>query len=139
LIARTQALFRLLKCQRGLDGLLADTAELQTQLDATQAPLRAAIRTVVQDGDHIGDTLETAPAGDLAGLEHRVETLTDQFQDLSAALLPLRQEASVFEKSQHNLEQWREAVHKRETGVARVLAERSGTIIVMLGLVLAVS
>jgi small-conductance mechanosensitive channel len=139
LIARAGALLRLGKCLRGLDRLIEVTEQLQQQTALAQAPLSAAIRPIVQQGDAAGEKLESADAGQYEGTERLEDSLADKFDSLWSALLPLRQEAALLDQSRRNLQEWRDSVRAREIDLARSLGIRVLTIAIMLVIVLAVS
>ncbi len=138
LVARTVALFALMKDLRSLDQLIEQTVRLQERVAETQAPLSAVVRDVVQQGERAGEHLTDDPVGMAAG-EIRLKALTDEYRQLTGASIPLREELVLLDRCLANLRQWRDSAGVRYSQIVHSVLFRAGSILAMLGIVFGLS
>ncbi len=138
LVARTVALFALMKDLKSLDQFIDQTVRLQDRVTTTQAPLRAVVRDVIQQGQQAGEHLTDDP-GRMAAGRNRLKALTDEYKQLTGASLPLREESLLLDQCLANLRQWRDSVGTRYSLIIRSLLFRAGGILAMLSAVFGLS
>jgi small-conductance mechanosensitive channel len=138
MIARTVAMFALMKDLRSLDQFVDQTVRLQDQVSKTQAPLRTVVRDVILEGDQASEHLTDDP-GRMAAGRSRLNALTDEYKQLNGASLPLREESLLLGQCLANLHQWRESVAARYGLIIRSLLYRAAGILAMLGTVFGLS
>lgn len=140
LVNRAAALFTLIRSERAMDRLIARTADLQAAANHLAEPLRAALRQTLQDGEDASE--EAGPLTDpaaLAAARGKIEGAAVELQDLSAAVLPLREETMALDRSRTNLAEWQRSFANQTTAILRILFLRALTVIGALLLLLAIS
>ena len=138
----------------GIWGLTADLFSLTGKVDtirdrmkATDAladagkqlrnPLIARLTELTKQGDAIAQQADTADANTLAQQKKDLDSLTAQFKQLSAAVLPLSKQSILLELYKRNLMNWQSSVKSRYRSDLRGLLARLLLLAVALGLVLA--
>jgi small-conductance mechanosensitive channel len=140
LVNRAIVLFSLIRDRRSLDLLISRTQELEKTANGLADPLSAELRRAVQEGDEMGEA--TAQTNDPAQLEEqsrKIEALTMRFRSLSAALIPLREEAVALEHSRTNFVEWKRSVVDETNIILRTLFLRAIGLAVALVVLVAIS
>jgi Mechanosensitive ion channel len=106
LIGELVTLYDQVQSMRWINRLLAENARVSETASALREPLRASIRAIIAQGQQ---SLPQA-AGNGGTQPEDFSKLTKQFNQISAALLPLSQETLVLDESRSNLEQWRSSI-----------------------------
>jgi small-conductance mechanosensitive channel len=137
-----------------IDKRVNETARLRAQVTELQKPLRANLVATVHRGRDLANLPDTsgnpqpaqpaapsatgAPAQPPASPQE-YQAITDNFKQLSSALLPLSQEIVVLDESRSNFLEWRRSVVNESGGAVRSLLTRVVILALALGLVLALS
>jgi len=139
LISQTSLLFTRIAGIRDLSRLVAGAAEVSDAARQVQTPLRARLRSTIQQGRDL--TSQPAPQ-DPAGVEanrRKMSLLTTQFKQIADAAVPLTQEIIVLEESQASLGQWQLSIHRAYLHILQTVLIRLGVLLAGIGIVLALS
>jgi small-conductance mechanosensitive channel len=123
-------LFQLLSTRHEIDNQIATLDVLSKQADDLRSPLVKVLRSVVTQGQALSDqtvNLQATPttdAQDLANTRQTFDRLTETFQVLSAATLPLSEEISLLQQDRGTLTSWRNAVDAEYKLILRSLLLR---------------
>ncbi len=141
LLSQVASLYDCTASERRIDTALERTGQVRGVVEKTRAPLRDALRSTIQESQAQADRpLPADGSADEVTVEIRSErALTDRFKGLAGALLPLSQETLLLDDSKANLERWRDLVHRTSGRVLRAVLGRVAVILVVLGLILALS
>ncbi len=137
----------------GIWGLTADLFSLSGKVDtigdrikATDSladagkqlrkPLVARLTDLTKQGDTIAQQADTADANTLTQQKKELDSLTAQFKQLSAAVLPLSKQSILLDLYKRNLTNWQGRVNSRYRSDLRGLLARLLLLAVALGLVL---
>jgi small-conductance mechanosensitive channel len=101
LLGQLVILYKEMLSIRSIEQRLSENDEIQTIANNLRAPLRAKLTDTVQQGKTLGSQSGVTKA--------QYDALTEQFKQLSAALLPLSEEILVLDQSRSNLLNWRRA------------------------------
>src|SRR5262249_45436779 len=101
LIGQLVALYRQMLSIRAIEQRLEDNDNIQKLANARRSPLRQKLTDTVQQGKNLGTQNDVS--------KQQYDVLTEQFKQLSAALLPLSEEVLVLDQSRANLVNWRRA------------------------------
>lgn len=113
-----------LQAQRRATDALAQAAE---QL---RAPMVAQLTAIAAQGDKAVE--QAVPAGDYAQRKQQLDSLTEEFKQLSAAVLPLGKQSILLDSYRGNLDRWRAAISGEYQTALKALVVR----LIVLGLVL---
>ena len=138
LLARTVALFALMKDLRSQDQFIEQTVRLQQRVTETQAPLSAVVRDVIQQGEQAGEHLTDDRDG-MAAAKIRLKALTEEYRQLTGASIPLREESVLLDRCLANLRQWRDSANARYSQIVHSVLIRAASILAMLGMVFGLS
>lgn len=137
----------------GIWGLTADLFSLtgkvhtiEDRIKATDAlaragtqlldPLVARLKELTQQSDTIAQQADTADANTLAQQKKQLDSLTAQFKQVSAAVLPLSKQSILLDLYKRNLMNWQSTVKARYSSDLRGLLVRLLLLAVALGMVL---
>jgi small-conductance mechanosensitive channel len=101
-----------------------------------RSPLIARLTDLTKQGDVIARQADTADANTLAQQKKELDSLTAQFKQLSAAVLPLSKQPILLDLYKRNLMNWQGTVKSRYRSDLRGLVVRLLLLAVALGLVL---
>jgi small-conductance mechanosensitive channel len=101
LLGQLVILYKEMLSIRSIEQRLNENDEIQTIANNLRAPLRKKLTDTVQQGKTLGSQSSVSKA--------QYDALTEQFKQLSAALLPLSEEILVLDQSRSNLLNWRRA------------------------------
>ncbi|HTZ40967.1 MAG TPA: mechanosensitive ion channel domain-containing protein [Syntrophales bacterium] len=130
--------FRLSRKENALDQRIQSTDHLMLTAKQLRDPLTTNLRNLIQSGDQLA---EQPPAGDPAALtqqKRQLDTLTAQFKEASAQLLPLRKQGILLRQYKTTLTNWRDAVHREFLDVLKSFLIRLGVLVLIIAVVLAV-
>ncbi len=99
-------------------------------------PLIARLTDLTKQGDTIAQQADTADANTLAQQKKQLDSLTAQFKQLSAAVLPLSKQSILLDLYKRNLMNWQGTVNSRYRSDLRGLLARLLLLAVALGFVL---
>ncbi|HEX4004003.1 MAG TPA: mechanosensitive ion channel family protein [Candidatus Acidoferrales bacterium] len=138
LIGELVTLYDQVQSMRRINRLSAESARVTAAANTLRDPLRTAIRAVIAEGQQ---DLSQTPANATATQTQpqNYAQLTKQFNQVTAALLPLSQEILVLDESRANLEQWRSSISSESKRDLVALLFRVFGIAIALGIVWALS
>lgn len=139
LISRASQLFGLVRSRHALDQLSQETAALQATANQLVVPLRASLRETIAKGQGAEAQLAGADSERLKALGVGLEGAANNFKEISAAVLPLRQETVLLDSSLNNLAQWRKSFDQQYDAIIRVLIGRAAAVLVAMGVLAAIS
>jgi small-conductance mechanosensitive channel len=149
LVGQMEQMIHLVSSLHSLDQLKDETTRLQTSTDHLRAPLLAALRSTLQQGQvelesNSASVTTSEPAN---GGEHGANPspnnaatgstaeLVLHFKQLSDATIPLSQELILMDQSQTNLKQLHDSVDHEYGQILRSLLLRVATLLIALGLI----
>ncbi len=124
---------------RDLHETLTQTAAVRSGVDKIRAPLLADVRATLQQGDQLSAAPDTTAADILADRRKKLDAITDHFRKLSAAVVPLGNEAVLLDSVRANLTEWRESVDSEYDASFRTLLVHLGLLIAALGIIFSAS
>jgi small-conductance mechanosensitive channel len=129
---------------RAVSHLLAESDQLRQVANELRAPLRDNLRATAQRGQQLSTqtTANPVPPAGSAPAESTTKEfadLTNQFNHLSAALLPLSQELVVLDQSRSNLYEWKRSITEQSKHNLVTVLTRVGAITLALAMVLILS
>jgi small-conductance mechanosensitive channel len=139
LISQLSVLFTRVGGLREVGELMDGATEVADLAREVQAPLRAKLRTTVQQGR---DLANQPPPQDPASMEvsrQKMNLLTTQFKQIADATVPLTQEIVVLEESQASLRQWQSSVHSGYIHSLEAISIRLAFLLLGVGIVLGLS
>jgi small-conductance mechanosensitive channel len=120
------------------DNVKLTDALAQTSKDL-RAPLTAKIRELTQRGDQLAAQADTSDPAALAQERKDLDSLTSQYKQLSASLLPLGKQNILLDLYKRSTTSWRNAVQSQYQTELKGLLLRLGGLGVILAVVLGVS
>ncbi|MDB5300323.1 MAG: hypothetical protein JWO87_1986 [Phycisphaerales bacterium] len=124
LVGLVGEMFTLSHKMSDLKGLAAQTDGLQKSLEPLRAPLSADLLDAVHRADALAALKDTEDADVLAGQRRELDALTDRFNRLSAAAVPLRKAITYLDTTHGALLQWHDTVQSQYYRSIRVLLTR---------------
>jgi small-conductance mechanosensitive channel len=133
------SLFNLHRKIKSLEDDIKVTDNLSQTSRALRAPLTAKIRELTQHGDQLAAQADTADPAALAQERKDLDSLTQQYKQLSASLLPLGKQNILLDLYKRSATNWRNAVQSQYDTELKGLLLRLGGLGVILAVVLGVS
>ncbi len=138
--------FSLLNATFTLPGQLNELKSVAGQADALRqanekllAPIRNDLLNAIHQADAIAAAPDTDDPAKLDQQRQQLDALSTQFKQLSAAVVPLREQDVVLGSAGTSLTRWRTALERDYTAAARYLAVRLGAMTIAILCLLAVS
>jgi small-conductance mechanosensitive channel len=132
-------LFSLRRKIRALDDNLRQTDALVQSAKTLRAPLSAKVRELTQKGDDVAGQPDSQDPKVLAQQRKDLDSLTMQFKQVSASLLPLGKQNILLDVYKRGTTNWRNAVESQYQAELKGLLLRLGALGLILGVVLGVS
>src|ERR1044071_4083057 len=132
-------LFSLRRKIRALDDNLRQTDALAQSAGNLRAPLVRKVRELTQKGDDVAGQPDSQDPKVLAQQRKDLDSLTTQFKQVSASLLPLGKQAILLDVYKRGTTNWRNAVESQYQAELKGLLLRLGALGLILGVVLGVS
>ena len=123
---------------KALDSNLELTDELSQAAKELRAPLLAHVRELSQKGDQLASQPESQDPLALAQQRKDIQSLTQQYKQLSASLLPLGKENILLDLYTRSTNNWRAAVDGEYRSEIKGLTLRLGFLAIILGVVIGV-
>jgi len=133
------SLFNLHRKIKSLEDDIKVTDSLAETSKAMRAPLAAKIRELTQHGDQLAAQADTADPAALAQEHKDLDSLTQQYKQLSASLLPLGKQNILLDLYKRSVTNWRNAVQSQYDTELKGLLLRLGGLALILAVVLGVS
>ncbi len=139
LLSLATDLFALRRKLRTLDENLSQTDLLAQNAKSMRAPLVARIRELTQKGDELAGQPDSQDTAVLAQQRKDLDTITAQFKQVSASLLPLSKQSILLDVYKRTATNWRNAVDSRFQAEWKGLLLRLVGLALILGVLLGVS
>lgn len=139
IIGLVAELFTLSHNRSLLRDVVTNTGELSRSLDRVRTPLLNDVRGVVRRSDELGAISGDEDVGTLDSDQRAIENLTARFKQLSAVLVPLREQKIVLGTVSSNLSQAMDGIHARSAEAWRYLLLRLSLLALGVGAVLLLS
>jgi small-conductance mechanosensitive channel len=139
LLGLLSILFSQMRDVHDIDDVISQTTALSATADKLDAPLRAQLKNLIQQGRSF---LNQPPATDpkqVAAMRAQFQSLTGQFKQIADAAVPLRQEIILLDDTKGELVQWRDSIEAEYARVLRDLLTRVVGIFIALAFVLLLS
>jgi small-conductance mechanosensitive channel len=127
-------LFALSRKMNTLDQSSRLTDDLVQASKKLRSPLVASISAIAKQGNELAKAADTSGPAQLEQQRKQLDTLTQNFKQVSAVMVPLGKQSILLGAYKRNLERWRATVKSEYSADARSLAIR----LAILGIVLAV-
>jgi small-conductance mechanosensitive channel/uncharacterized small protein (DUF1192 family) len=111
------------------------TAQLQDTFAQLRSPLIDRLKALSAKGDALATKADQADAGTLNQTSDQFDTLTSQFKETSALLIPLGKEGVLLSQYRRNLGNWRDIGDKQYKEALAALGLRLGIVLALLALV----
>jgi small-conductance mechanosensitive channel len=115
-----------------IDAIDGQTAALQTAFAQIRAPLIERLKTLSAKGDALAAQADSADSATLGQVRAQLETLSSQFKQCSALLIPLSKEGVLLNQYRRTVGNWRDAVKDRHRDALKTLGVRSSVLAALL-------
>jgi small-conductance mechanosensitive channel len=139
ILALATDLFSLRRKLRALEDNLRQTDALSQSSKSLRTPLVAKIKELTQKGDDVAGQPDSQDPKVLAQQRKDLDTLTAQFKQVSASLLPLGKQSILLDIYKRTTTNWRSAVDSQYKAELKGLLLRLAVLALVLGVVLGVS
>jgi small-conductance mechanosensitive channel len=139
ILALATDLFSLRRKLRSLEDNLRQTDALAQSSQNLRAPLVAKVRELTQKGDDVAGQPDSQDPAVLAQQKKDLDSLTAQFKQVSASLLPLGKQSILLDIYKRTTTNWRSAVDSQYRAELKGLLLRLAVLALVLGVVLGVS
>jgi small-conductance mechanosensitive channel len=131
------SLLRLSHKGHTLDERIRSTNQLMQKAKQLREPSVANLRGLIQSGDQIANQPPSRDPSVLAQQKKQLDTLTAQFKQSSAGLLPLRKQGILLNLYKKTIENWRAAVGNEYGDRMRSFLVRLAILVIIIALVFA--
>ena len=107
LIGQLVTLYDQVQSMRAIEHLLAENGRVSQTANALREPLRVSLRSIISEAQQ---NISQPAAANGGGKPEDFSKATQQFNQLSAALLPLSQELIVLQQTRSNFQEWRSSI-----------------------------
>lgn len=132
----TDNIFHLSLKNRTLKGEVAAADALLQTTNQLRAPLLAHLRQMIQSGNQLALQADTSDINALNQERQQLDNLAAQFKAISAAAIPLGQQAVVLDLYKRNLTNWEESVSGDYVVSLKNLMFRLAFFLILIGVVL---
>jgi len=144
LVGQALSLYDQVTAMHELDQLIAETTRVHDAAGAVRRPLRDDLAATIRRGNALtgpsaSQASPSAPTLPPAGVQSEYRSLTNNFKQYAAALVPLAQEMTVLDESRSNFADWRRSIARESRSTLESLLTRVVGIAIALGLVLFLS
>jgi len=139
LFGQTSILFGQMRDIHDINQLMAETEHLRQTADKVDAPLRDSLKSLVQEGRAMVNQPPATDPAQVAAMRKKFDDLTEQFKQVSAVTVPLRQEMILLDQCRGDLLEWRNSIESEYARVLRSLLTRVAAILIALGFVFLLS
>lgn len=131
LFGQLVALYREILSIRTIQQRLDENDNIQKIANSVRAPLHDKLRNTLQQGTALGQQNNVS--------KEQYDALTQQFKQLSAALLPLNEEIMVLDQSRTNLVNWRSSHATESRTLLLSIIMRVAVILIAIGIIFAIA
>ncbi len=139
MLALISDLFVLRRKLRAIDDNIAQTEQLSQASRALRTPLIAIIRELTQKGDALSQQAPSTDPAVLAAQRKDLETMTQQYKQLSASVLPLGKQNILLDIYKRSSTNWRASVESQYQTELKSLILRLGGLAIILAVIAGVS
>ena len=129
--------WRLARKRATIDQQIESTDQFIQTAKEFRSPLVANLRSMIQSGDQLANQPPSDDPGVLAQQKKQLDTLTAQFKQASAGLLPLGKQSILLDLYRKNLMSWRDAVSGEYRGQMQSFLIRLGILVMIVASVFA--
>jgi len=129
LISQLVTLYDYMTAVHRIGGLMDETRRLKDVVDQLRAPMRAALRSTIQESQNLSNQPPDTDPAQLQTEREKFQQITLRFKQLSAVLMPLSQELIVLGDSNTNFDEWRNSITRESKFVLRSVLIRVGGIL----------
>ena len=133
--AMTSDLFALSRKKHSIDSDIAATNNLTQFTKQIRTPFIASLKQLIGTGDQLANQPDSTDPTLLGQQKQQLDSLTAQFKQVSAMLLPLSKQGILLNLCQRNLSNWRDAVSSEFRQELKNLAVRIGVLLIVLAFV----
>ncbi|MGC1520747.1 MAG: mechanosensitive ion channel domain-containing protein [Steroidobacteraceae bacterium] len=120
-----------------IDDVDRRTVALQDTFARIRAPLIDQLKQLSARGDTLATQADTADSATLNRVHDQLDSLSTQFKQASAPVIPLSKEAVLLNQYRRNLANWHDAIEGQRRDALKSLGVRSLLLAVLLALVFA--
>ena len=113
------------------------TEALQTTFARIRTPLIEQLKALSARGDALATQADTADSATLNRVRDQLDTLSNQFKQTSALLIPLSKVGVLLNQYRRNMSNWHDAVKNQYRNALKTLGVRVGALAVLLAIVFA--
>jgi small-conductance mechanosensitive channel len=117
---------------RGLD---ERTGKLQDTFSQLRTPLIDKLKAMSAQGDSLAAAADSADAGTLAQTRAQLDSLTDQFKETSALLIPLGKVGVLLSQYRRNLSNWHDIISRQYQEALTKLGVRVAIVAALLAVI----
>jgi small-conductance mechanosensitive channel len=139
LFGQTAILFGQMRDMHDIDQLMSETLRLRDTAEKLDTPLKASLKTMLQQGQDIVNRPDTTDPAGTAATHRDFAALTTQFKQVADAAVPLRQEIIVLDQCHGELQEWRNSMNAEYKRVLRSVLTRVGFILLALAVLFGLS
>jgi len=118
-----------------INGIDQRTAALQATFSQIREPLINQLKAMSARGDALAAQADSADSATLNQVGSQLDTLSSQFKQTSALLIPLSKAGILLNQYRRNLGNWRDAVKTQYHNALETLGVRLGVLAVLLAIV----
>jgi small-conductance mechanosensitive channel len=118
-----------------IDAVDQHTSALQATFARIRAPLIDQLKQLSARGDALAAQADTADSATLNSVRDQLDTLSNQFKQTSALLIPLSRVGVLLDQYRRNIANWHDAIEKQYGNALKTLGVRSGVLAVLLAIV----
>jgi small-conductance mechanosensitive channel len=131
-------LFRLSHKENALKQEITSTDALEQEARQLSNPLLATLKTMIQNGDQLEHQADTSDPAALAQEKQKLDQLTAEYRQISAALIPLSKQAILLDIYKRSLSTWLGTIKNDYLENLKNLLVRLGGLVVVIGVVLGI-
>jgi len=131
-------LFHLSRKESTLKREIASTDALEQVASQLRNPLLATLKTMIQNGDQLEHQADTSDPAALVQEKQKLDQLTAEYRQISAALVPLSKQAILLDIYKRSLSAWYDTVKNDYLEDFKNLLVRLGGLVVVIGVVLGI-
>lgn len=129
-------LIRLYGKLRGLNGQLAASEALDSQVKQLRTPLGSDMRALIHQGDQLSNEADTSAGAELVQQKQQLDALTAQFKQVSVLILPLGKIGVLLGNYQGTIRNWKQSVHDEIRDDLRQLLLKIAVLAVLIAMAL---
>jgi small-conductance mechanosensitive channel len=133
--AMTADLFVLSRKKHSIDSDITATNDLSQYTKQLRTPFIANLKQLIQSGDQLSNQPDFNDPAVLSQQKQQLDSLTTQFKQASATLLPLSKQGILLNLCERNLSNWRDAVSSEFKQELKSLGMRVGILLIVLFIV----